>query len=720
MPSQQPARLKSPLSDDDLLLHSLDARDELGRLFLFELDLLSLKEDLGFDDVLGQEATVELDLPNGGTRYFHGIVSDFAQTGRRGGYVTYSMQLRPWLWFLSRTADCRIFQQMTVPDILKEVFREHGFSNFKDSLSGTYRTWEYCVQYRETDFNFVSRLMEQEGIYYYFVHEAGKHTLVLSDAYGAHSPLPEYEQIPYFPPSDNVVREEHIYDWSFRRSVQPGSYVLRAFDFRKPRANLETNASVAREHAQGEYEIFDYPGEHFERNEGDVYARTRIEEAQAQFERARAVTNARGIFCGGLFELSEYPRDDQKREYLVVASRQRLTLGDYESSGKDLRFECEFEAADSQAPYRSRRLTPKPMVQGPQTAVVVGPSGEEIWTDEYGRVKVQFHWDRYGKSDENSSCWVRVAQAWAGTNWGAVFIPRIGQEVIVDFIEGDPDRPIITGRVYNADNMPPYSLPDDKTRSTLKSRSSKDGAADNFNEIRFEDKKGEEEMYLHAEKNQTVVVENDKNESVGHDNSESIGNDEKIEVGNNRDKSVGVNQSEKIGSNKTISVGANHRESIGANKTISVGANHSETIGSNMTQTVGANKTETITSAKALTIGAGLQVSVGASMNETIGGSRSEQVGGSQSSAVGKDSTELIGKNKSITAGEKMALVSGDDFSITGEKKGLVEIEDELTIKVGKATITMKKNGDILINGKKIDIKGSGDIIIKGKKILEN
>lgn len=736
MPSNHPVRLKSPLAEEDLLFHSLQVSDELGRLFLFDVGLLSPKEDLAFDDLLGEEATIELDMPNGEIRFFHGFISDFAQIGRQGDYASYSMQLRPWFWFLTRTADCRIFQELTVPDIIKEVFREHGFSDFEDSLSGTYRTWEYCVQYRETDFNFVSRLMEQEGIYYFFKHEDGKHTLVMADAYGAHGALPDHAQIPYFPRSEKTVRDPHIFGWHLRRSVQPGSFVHRAYDFRKPKANLETNSTVARQHAQAEYEIFDYPGEHYERDEGDNYAKARIEEAHALFERVNGQTDVRTAFAGGLFELTGYPREDQNREYLIVSCRQTIAVVDYESGGGEMDYDCSFEAIESQTPFRSLRTTPKPVMQGPQTALTVGPSGEEIWTDEYGRVKVQFHWDRYGKKDENSSCWIRVSQAWAGAKWGAMYIPRIGQEIVVDFIEGDPDRPIVTGRVYNADNMPPYDLPADKTKSTLKSRSSKEGTPENFNEIRFEDKKGEEEMYVHAEKDQNIVVENSKTESVGNNNTESIGNDEKIDVGNNRDKSVGVDQSESIGSNKTISVGADHTESIGANKKMTVGSNHDETIGanktmktasnhtesvgSNMTQTVGANKAETIASAKALTIGAGYQVTVGASMNQTIGGSKTQQIGASSTTDVGKDSAENVGKNKAVSAGEKMALTSGDDFSVSGGKKGVINIADELAIVVGKAKIVMKKSGDITINGKKISAKASGNIVMKGSKIIEN
>ena len=367
------------------------------------------------------------------------------------------------------------------------------------------------------------------------------------------------------------------------------------------------------------------------------------------------------------------PRD------LLVSVRHRAEITGYESgtSGGDNEYACTFEAIDSKEPFRTPRITHKPFVQGPQTAIVVGPSGEEIHTDEYGRIKVQFHWDRYGKSDESSSCWVRVSQVWAGKQWGAMHIPRMGQEVIIDFLGGDPDCPIAIGRVYNADNMPPYSLPDNKTQSGIKSRSSKEGSPDNFNEIRFEDKKGSEEMYLHAEKNQTIMVENDKSETVGHDNSESIGNDETIDVGNNRAKTVGVDQSESIGSNKTIDVGANHTESIGADKSVTVGANHTESIGANMKIDVGANKTETVAintaetigAAKELSIGAAYQVTVGAAMNQTIGAAKSEQVGANKSVNVGANQSVKVGGTSSEDVGDNKTVKAGSDVVVTSGKK---------------------------------------------------
>jgi type VI secretion system secreted protein VgrG len=351
------------------------------------------------------------------------------------------------------------------------------------------------------------------------------------------------------------------------------------------------------------------------------------------------------------------------------------------------------------------------MVQGPQTAIVVGPSGDEIYTDKYGRVKVSFHWDRYSKSDENSSCWVRVAQVWAGTKWGGIQIPRIGQEVIVEFLEGDPDQPIITGRVYNNDNMPPYDLPAEATQSGIKSRSTKGGNADNFNEIRFEDKKGEELVYFHAEKDQGIIVENDRAEFVGRDRS--------LEVG--RDKS------EKIDRNKTIQVASVHNEKIGKSMYV--------TIGSTLTESVGINYAETVGGAMELTVGGALAITVGAAMAETVGGAKTESIGGLKSETIAKNKTMNIGGNLTEKVDKNGDIEYVKDFihkvggkrdeSVTKEyilkaKKIQLAADDQIHIKTGKAEIIMKKNGDITIKGKKINIKGSGDVIVKGSKIKEN
>ncbi|MCU7917463.1 MAG: type VI secretion system tip protein VgrG [Candidatus Thiodiazotropha sp. (ex Epidulcina cf. delphinae)] len=715
--SNRQLQIKTPLGPDVLLILRMEAREELGRLFEFTVDLLSDDEAIAPDDLLGKQMTVEMDMVEGSKRYFDGYVSQFTQIGHIAYFAHYRATLRPWLWFLTRTSDCRIFQNKAVPDIVKEVFRDNGFTEFEDKLTGSYRDWEYCVQYRETDFNFVSRLMEQEGIYYHFTHVDGKHTLILCDDLSSHSPLEAYAEIPYVPPSEqgSTRWKDYVHAWKFSKSVQPGSYAHTDYDFTKPKSDLFANAPQPRSHPHADYEIFDYPGEYEKTAHGDSYARHRIEEIQTGHEVLEGEANARGVCVGGLFTLIEHPRGDQNREYLLSRATYLLQSDAFESV-PDIAagpvFSCDFSCMDSKENFRPARTTPKPMVQGPQTAVVVGKSGEEIYTDEYGRVKLQFHWDRYGANDENSSCWVRVAQVWAGKNWGAMHIPRIGQEVIVDFLEGDPDRPIITGRVYNADQMPPYGLPANMTQSGLKSRSSKGGSPENFNEIRFEDLKGSEQVYVHAEKNQDNVVENDETTSVGNDRTETVGHDEKISIGNDR--------TEFVGNNEDITVAANRTEKVGINETISISSNRSVDIGSNKTETVGVNKAETIGAAKELTIGAGYQVTVGAGMNETVGASKTMQVASGLTESIGKDRALSIGKTQSTTVGENDSLSVGKNL--------VIEAGDSVVIKTGKASIAMKKDGTITIEGKNITVKGSGrinmkaskNVVMKGKKILQN
>lgn len=543
----------TPLGDNVLLLDRMVASERLSGLFEYTLELLASDRDIKFEDVLGDNFTVRYLLPNGETRYFNGFVSEFSYVGDSGKYAAYFATLRPWLWFLTRTSDCRIFQQKTVPDIVKEVFRDHGFTDFEERLKGKYRQWEFCAQYRETDFNFVSRLLEQEGIYYFFVHEDGKHKLILSDSYSSHEPYPKYDKIIYKSPG-RLVREERISRWTTRKSVLPGICALNAYDFEKPKADLKVQVPVSRDHAMAEFEVYDL-GEYIERGDGENYAKVRIEELQAEYEVAEGEGDAAGIAAGYLMTLADHPRTDQNKEYLVTAATYRLTSHGYESAKESSdadEYTCEFSAMDAAEPFRAPRVTPKPIIAGPQTAVVVGPSGEEINTDKFGRVKVQFFWDRYGKADDKSSCWVRVAQVWAGKTWGGMQIPRIGQEVIVEFLEGDPDQPIITGRVYNADNMPPYKLPDNETLSGVKSNSSKGG--EGFNEFRFEDKKGEEQVFLHAEKNFDMRVKNDRFETIEKNRSLVVETDKIEHVKNDRHETVDNHHVEKIGGDRNLKV----------------------------------------------------------------------------------------------------------------------------------------------------------------------
>ena len=516
----------TPLGKDVLLFDRMSGTEEMSRLFEYEIDLLIDNTNramvtAGFPTtkVLGQTMSVALDLPSGGIRYFHGLVTQFRHHGVANEVFLFRAVLRPWLWFLTRTSNCRIFQEQSVPDIIKKVFTDNGFSDFKLELTSSYKPRTYCVQYRETDFNFVSRLMEEEGIFYFFEHEKAKHTLVIADSVNAYQSIANYATIPYFPPENSGRREQdHIFEWHTAHQVQSGTYVLNDYDFEKPKSNLVTKFTDVKSHTHAEGEQYDYPGNYFEPPVGESYSNIRLNELQTDYEVMQGKGNAMGLTTGMLFTLKDHYITPENTSHIVIAANFIIVSNQYRShSPEEARYECSFKTIRSTQQFRPQRLTPVPFVQGPQTATVVGKEGEEIWTDKYGRIKVQFHWERDGKKNETSSCWIRVATPIAGKQWGWVSLPRIGQEVVVSFLEGNPDRPLITGSVYNADQMPPYALPANQTQSGLKSRSSKDGAAANFNELRFEDKKDSEEVYVHAEKDFNCVIENNETRKIGLD-----------------------------------------------------------------------------------------------------------------------------------------------------------------------------------------------------------
>jgi len=644
---------------DALLLKSCSVSEQLGRLFQIELELRSIDPAIDFDKLVGSNATVRVQTPGGATRYFNGCVSRFVQTEQHENYAHYRATLVPWLWLLTRTADCRIFQKKKVPDIIEEVFKAHGFKDYELKLSGNYPEWEYCVQYRETDFNFVSRLMEQEGIYYFFTHEDGAHKVVLADAPSAHETVKDYETLIYRTraQAEKNQIEESVTEWVIEKQVQAGVYALGDFNFKNPGAPIMVNANVSRKHEAASFEMFDYPGEFDDRGSGEAYAKVRIQELQAQHEVLSAQATVRGIAAGVKFTLKDHPRKDQNRDYLITNASCQISAGEFESSGQsaeDEFFSCNFSAIPASEHYRSPRLTPKPLIQGPQTAIIVGKKGEEIDTDEFGRVKVQFHWDRYGKVDENSSCWVRVSQPSAGKGWGAIGLPRIGQEVIVEFLEGDPDQPIITGRVYNATAKVPYPLPDNKTMTTFKSNSSKGGAG--FNEFRIEDKKGSEQIFTHAEKDLDVRVKNDSKEWIG----------------NERHLYVKKDQLENV-----------------------EGDHHSLVKGDRLAKTDGD---------EGETVGGDRHVSIKGKDHLTVTGERSIKVDGDVNLKGGKNINEEAGQKISIKAGTTFAVEAGTAVHIKAGTTLVIEAGVQLSLKVG---------------GNFIDI-GPAGVAIKGTLVMIN
>jgi type VI secretion system secreted protein VgrG len=517
---------------DELLLKALIAHEELGQPFWCEVVLLCRKPDIAFDSVVGETMGITYTDQRDNTKsHFHGYVVSFVQSDADNqiGITAeelfgYRATIAPALWLLSRSQDCKIFQKKKLPDIVKEVCRERGCTDIRDSMSATYEEFEYTVQYRESDFNFVSRLMQREGIYYYFEHEENKHTLVLVDSSSGH-PTSGAPELPFRGKDDTFTEEEEpILEWRIRKQVKPVEFQTDDYDFEKPTNDLFAKNKIAKKHGYAKGVVYDYPGRYLKTAQGNTYAKINAERLQATHEVFTGKTICQKVRAGQVFKLKEHNRPEQNREYLVIASRVTVnpeTLGRSaaEQRGTNV-YDCEFTAIDLQVPFRPDRTAAQPVVHGPQTAVVVGPQNEEIHTDKYGRIKVQFHWDRVGQKDENSSCFIRVVSTWAGKKWGFIQIPRIGQEVMVEFLEGDPDRPIVTGVVYNADLMPPYDLPANATQSGLKTQSTKKGTAENFNELRFEDKKGEEHIYFHAEKDFKRIVENDDVLKVGFEKKE--------------------------------------------------------------------------------------------------------------------------------------------------------------------------------------------------------
>lgn len=560
--------LDTPLGKDVLLLTGFTGREEVSRLFRFELDMLSTNDAVDPTDLVGKGVTWSVQGPESEPRYFHGVVSRFAAAGvNLQGLRQYRAEVVPWLWLLTCTRDCRIYQNKTVPQIVEAVFQDLSQTDFDAAqIKGTHNAREYCVQYRESDFDFVSRLLEQEGIFYFFRHEQGKHTLVLADQKGAYQDCAEKE-VEYFQGDADFNR---VSRWEHRFEFRPGKWTQNDYNFETPSTNLKSSSTtVLPLKGTDKYERYDYPGGYAKTSDGGALTDLRMEEEEAAYEVVDGASTCRSFSPGGKFTLQKHDcKSEEGKAYALTAVEHEASEPGYVAGvepGQDYR--NAFTCIPATVVYRPGRTTPRPVVSGPQTAVVVGPSGEEIYTDKYGRVKVQFFWDRLGKKDENSSCWVRVAEGWAGKTWGTLFLPRVGQEVVVEFLEGDPDRPLVTGRLYNAEQMPPYTLPANQTQSGIKTRSSKQGSTDNCNELRFEDKKGSEQVYFHAEKDFVREVENDDKLTVSHDQTITVKNDrtETVQEGN---ESVTVSKGNRT---TTISQGNESLEVKQGNRTVTLG-----------------------------------------------------------------------------------------------------------------------------------------------------
>lgn len=512
----RPLKITTPLGEDQFILTHLSGSERISGLFEFEVKAAwQGKKAVVFKDILGKGVTVELDL-FGAKRYINGIVKSITQGAKVGvaDLTWYSLTIVPTMWVLTRKVNCRIFQNKDASEIVQQVLKDAGVRDVELHVTRSLTKRDYCVQYDETDFAFVSRLLEFEGIWYFFKHEQAKHILVLSDEKSTFADVPVGGGNVIFEETlDLKLSEAYIFDWQKGQEINSGKFSLQDFNFETPdsdlKADTETTVKVG---SNDSLEVYRNPGDYLAHSEGQGLTQLRMQEEEMRTQAVHGKSTHSGLLPGYKFTLKQHPIDSGKFTLTEVMHEATQSL-DTGSGGIAFEYQNRFACVLFTAPYRPERVTPSPSVRGVQTAIVVGPGGEEIYTDKYGRVKVQFHWDRDGKKDENSSCWIRVATYWAGKQWGAIHIPRIGQEVILDFVEGDVDRPLIVGSVYNASQMPPYGLPDNKTQSTLKSNSSKGG--NGSNEIRFEDKKSSEEVYFHAQKDLNSVVENNETRKVG-------------------------------------------------------------------------------------------------------------------------------------------------------------------------------------------------------------
>lgn len=596
--ANRPLAVATPLGDDVLLLVGFTGQESISQLFTFHLELLAENgTDVAFDKLLGEKVVIGLRLNDDNSRYFNGICNRVSQGGRDQDFTYYRMEVVPQLWFLTRRAQSRIFQHISVPDILKKVLADIDVSF---ELRGTFHPRDFCVQYRETDFNFVSRLMEEEGIYYFFKHTDSGHQMVLANTPQSHPDMPAMNKLIYEEITGGVRDEMRVHRWEKVQELRSGKYTLWDHCFELPHKHLEAEEPILPNVQVGEeshklrvgnndkLEIYDYPGMYAQRFDGiDKGGGEQSGELQKIFEDNKRVvkirmqqeavpsvviqgaSNCRNVVSGHKFSLERH--FDANGQYVLTSlSHSARITGDYRSGESGFEYENSFTCIPLAIPYRPLMTTPRPVVQGSQTAVVVGPPGEEIFVDKYGRVKVQFHWDRESKANADSSCWVRVAQNMAGIRWGSAFWPRIGHEVVVDFIEGDPDQPIIVGSVYNASEMPPYKLPDEKTKTVMfKSNSSKGGGG--FNEFRVEDKKGKEQIFIHAERNKDIRIKNDLYQTVGNESHYITVKDQLEQVGGDRHQRVKGDQNEKVDGTISITAGQDVQEKVGQKYALDAG-----------------------------------------------------------------------------------------------------------------------------------------------------
>ncbi len=685
-------RVDSALGKDVFFLRRLKATESFSQLFTIDVDLLSYDGNIRAEDVIGHHIATFIGANGPQPRQLNGFVKSFAYTGlEKRGLYGYKAELVPWLWFLDKRTNCRVFQNQTVQKILESIFTELGFNDFKFSLIDTHQPFEYCVQYQESDFHFISRLLEQEGLFYFFEHKADKHILHVADNAAVFTFLDE-KTIEHS--SDS--RAKHFLDiWQHRFQYCSGAFAQTDYNFENANLSLltETPTSIKLSNNSA-LERFEFPGNYSESQRGQTLTRIRMQQEEAGYQVVSAGGNFHQIEIGKKFKLrSDEAVADDKKSFVISEIRHDAFEGSYvdddkkEEGGPESGYRNNFICIPEEVTYRPPLRTEKPRIDGVQTAMVVGKPGDEIYTDKYGRIKLQFYWDRYGQKNENSSCWVRVATAWAGPKWGTLNIPRVGQEVVVTFVNGDPDQPLVIGSVYNSKNMPPVTLPEGKHYSGMRSRSAK-GGADSFSEFSVDDSEGGEQIKVHAKKDYNATVGNNLTSSVTADASYNVdGNSSSTVKGNNTSSVIG---------NSSSSIQGNHDWSVQGNRSGSVTGNLTENITGNTAKTISSNETRNVTSNQTVTVGANQEAHVTSNRTVTVGGNQ-------QTTVTGTHTVNVTG-GQTVTAQSRNVIV--DSASYTKAADITLDAGSSITLKVGDAVITIDGSGITLTKGgssKKID-----------------
>ncbi len=700
---------------DELRVLHFEGHEGMSQLFEFEITF-ACREALDFGSVVRKPAVLTMHVDQDTPRVVHGIISRIEQDNPESKWSQYRLTLVPRAWLLLHRMDCRIFQDLTAPQIVERVLKGAGMPSgdtYRLSLQETYVPREYCVQYRESDWDFVSRLLEEEGIYYY-IDTTGSNgdVVVIADRALSYPSISGTSTLSFRPGAGalggTMAPGNHVSAFQYSEQIRSGKTTIRDWNFLKPSLLLESAKAAT---TNDDLEVYDYPGEYQVPGDGDALAQVRLGEQAAGTRLGGGDSACSRLAPGHTFTLAEHPRESFNIKYVVtrVAHRGRNAEAHalMDDGAAELLYENAFEVIPAETLFRPPRVTRRPHVHGVQTAMVVGPAGEEIYVDGHCRVKVQFHWDRMGKKDDKSSCWIRVAQTWASASFGAMFIPRINDEVVVTFLEGDPDQPLIVGSIYHGTNVPPYALPDNKTRSTIKSNTSPGGGGSN--ELRFEDKKGAEEVFLHAQKDWTIGVENDKNQTVGHDEThhvkhdrtKNVDNDQTATIGHDDTKTVKNDQTMTVQHDRSVTVQNDHTEAVSGNQKVTITKAQTVAISDKQEITVSKTRSLTVTGDVSETYQAKLTVAVTGDVSETMSAKRTVSVTG--------DHSESIGGKESIT-------ISGDSVeTVTGKKT--FTVTGNVTITSGASTVTIKPSGEISIAGVKMSIDASGPLEISGATV---